>query len=95
MSHQDPVTRLCVSTVNLNTGLSFKIVHDLDESVWASQFNRWMKKTKLHTPGSLISWIKERKPFCICVTKAQFDEMTAGKSTPATKEEWEAENPAR
>ena len=90
---QNPITRLCISTVSLNTGLSFKIVHDLDGDVWESQMHRWMRKSKLHTPGSLIDWIKARKPHCICVTKAQYDEITAGNCIAATKEEWEAENP--
>lgn len=92
---QNPVTRLSVATVSLNTVLSFILVHDLPEQTWAGLFNRWMKKAKLHTPGSLISWIKIRKPHCICVAKAQFDKLTAGKSVPATRQEWEAENPGQ
>lgn len=90
---QYPVTRLCVSAVELSNGVHFKIVHDLEETVWASMFTRWCRKTKRHTAVSLIEYIKGKRPHCICVTKAQYDEITAGKSIPATKEEWEAENP--
>ena len=89
----NPVTRLTSATVELNTGQLFKIVHDLDPDAWKSQFDRWMRKAKRHTPGSLIEWIKERKPHCICVTKAQYDEIAAGHCVAATKEEWDTENP--
>lgn len=88
----NPVTKLTISTVQLSTGLEFKLVHDLAETTWAALFNRWLRKAKQHTARSLIEFIKNRKPHCICVTKAQYDEITAGKSVAATKEEWEAEN---
>lgn len=95
MMEQNPVTRLTVAHIELTNGLKFSIVHDLEEGAWGSLFERWQRKAKKHTAYSLIVWIKERKPHCICVTKADFDSITAGKSVPATKAEYDAENPTK
>lgn len=87
----NPVTRFTIVTVQTSVTFPFQIVHDLDESFWSTQFDRWLEKAKNHNSDSLILWMKKKKPHCICVTKKDFDEITAGHSAPATKEEWEAE----
>lgn len=89
---ENPVTRFAVASITLTNGKSFQLVHDLDLAVWDRLVDKWSRTTKKPTATSLIIYIKDRRPYCICVTKQQFDEITAGKSSPATKAEWEAEN---
>jgi hypothetical protein len=91
--YQNPVTRLTVAHVELSNGTKFSLVHDLDQAIWARLLDRWKRKASTLTQASLIFWVKDRRPHCICVSKKDFDEITAGKSVPATKEEYEAENP--
>ncbi len=88
---KNPVTRLVVVTIELTNGTSFQIVHNLSEAKGDALIAKWMRKTKRPTALNLIHYIRDRAD-CICVTKEQYDEVTAGKVVHATKEEYEAEN---
>ena len=87
-----PVTRLILCRLNLPDGTFFEVITDLDISQWDSLSNKWLRKAKRLTQESIIVYVKERKPFCICVSKEDYDSITAGKVIPATKEDWEKEN---
>ena len=87
-----PITRLVLATVKPTAANAFQLVHDLDDATWVSLYNRWLRKAKRLDSYSLRCWIKDRKPTCICVTKAEYEQITAGKAVAATKEEYEAEN---
>jgi len=87
-----PVTRLIVAKCELLNGDSFEVVTDLELSQWVSLSNKWLRKTKKITVESIIEYVCSRKPFCICVSKEDYDKITKGKVIEATKEEWEREN---
>ena len=88
----NPVTRFVVATCKPTAAPAFTLVHDLDEATWTRLFNRWLAKSKRHDMNSLWCWIKDRKPHCICLPKAEYDRLTADKCTPATEAEWLAQN---
>lgn len=90
----NPVTRLSVATITLFDGRSYSLVHDLDAAVWARLLAKWGRTSNKPTVWALIEYVKKRRPYCICVTKAQYDIVTAGLAVPASKEEWDAQQNA-
>lgn len=91
-----PVTRLTVASVELSNGVKFQLVHDLKESggnkSFEGSYKQWIKKTRDFTANSFIRFVKNRQPDSIFLLKEDFDRITEGKTIPATKEEYDAEN---
>lgn len=100
---ENPITRLVIATLEMSDGSQIQIVHNLDPDTGDRLIERWRRKSRHHTAMNLVYWIKERRPYCICVTKEQYDqtirkyEAETGKSaySPATKEEYEQQERER
>lgn len=87
-----PVTRLAEYTLDVN-GV-FTLVTDIDEKTFDKLHREWFDhpSTFRWCGESLAAYIKAKLPNSICVFKEDYDKIVKGKFTPATKEEWEAEN---
>lgn len=90
-----PVTRLAEYTADIN-GI-FTLVTDItDEKVFDQLYRQWFDDpaTFKWCGKSLADYIKEKRPNNFCFLKEDFKKIVAenGGYTPATKEEWEAEN---
>lgn len=91
-----PVTRLLEIEGDCNG--HFKIVTDFttpkEQKHFHDLYMEWFDhpSTKMWCIEAFIIFFKERYPDRICVLYSDFKEITKGKSIPATKEEWEAEN---
>lgn len=73
----------------------FELVTDLvSETIFDKLYHEWFDhpSTKIWCVESLIMYIKDKHPDCICLLKKDYDSLTKGKVIEATKEEWEAEN---
>lgn len=96
-----PITKLAEYTMDVN-GV-FTIVTDItDTKVFDKIYRQWWDDpaTFMWCGESLVLYIKEKMPKCICVLKDDFNaaindyEKRTGEKgfIPATKEEYEAEN---
>lgn len=88
-----PVTRLAEYTLDVN-GV-FTLVTDItDEKAFDKLYREWFDAptTIMWCGESLAAYIKLKLPKCICLLKADYEEIVKGQVIPATKEEWEAEN---
>lgn len=85
---KNPITALVNFKAELSNGVSINIIHDLPENFVVKEFNKWLRKAKRHNEMNLVYHLKKKRPYSICVTKAQFDSHTKGEFLPATKEEY-------
>lgn len=88
-----PVTRLMVIGVECNG--TFDLVTDFKtQNDFDTIFKEWFDHpdTKMWCAESLISYIKRKNPRRICVLKEEYEAIVKDSFTPATKEEYEAEN---
>lgn len=86
------VTRLNKRTVKLSNDIEFKVVDNITDKEFQGLLDDWTAITYDYSAENLCAFVKLYKPSSIFVTEAQYDKITAGRSTPATKEEYEAEN---
>lgn len=90
-----PVTRLCVIEGDCNG--PFKIVTDFtttkDRDLFDKLYLEWYDspETRMWCIESFLVWFKARYPDRMCLTYADYKQITKGKVTKATREEWEAE----
>lgn len=93
---RDRITKLNKTSVRLSNGTEFTIVHELPmEGVVGSfeaAFDNWISRTKHYTDDSFCAYVKSKSPNTIFVTLDQFEKLTKGRSTPATEQEFLAEN---
>jgi len=91
-----PVTRLAVIEGDCNG--KFKIVTDFctqdDLQKFDEVYREWFDhpNTRMWCIESFIAYCNEKYPKRICLSYNDYIHITKGKSVPATKEEWEAEN---
>ena len=89
-----PVTRLAEYTLDVN-GV-FTIVTDLtDEKAFDKVYREWFDhpSTIMWCGEALVHYINSKFPDKICMLKEDYQNLVKKhKVTPATKEEWEAEN---
>lgn len=89
-----PVTKLAEYTLDVN-GV-FTLVTDItDENVFEKAYREWFDhpETFMWCGESLAAYVKTKFPKNFCLLKDDYLKIIKGKGvTPATKEEWEAEN---
>ena len=88
-----PVKRLLEFSSDCNG--PFTIVTDITkEGVFENLYKEWFDhpSTFMWCAESFILYVKNKFPNCICLLKEDYNAITKGFSTPATKEEWEGEN---
>jgi hypothetical protein len=88
-----PVTKLMEFSSDCNG--PFTIVTDITAPfVFEGLYKEWFDhpSTFMWCAESFILYVKNKYTKSICVLKEDFKQITKGDFTPATKEEWEAEN---
>ncbi len=91
-----PVTRLAVIQGDCNG--PFKIVTDFvsqkEQVAYDKLYLEWFDhpETRIWHITDFIRYFKSKHPKRICVLHEDYLSITKGKSVPATKEEWDAEN---
>lgn len=88
-----PVTRLAEYTLDVN-GV-FTLVTDItDTKVFDKIYRQWFDdpKTFRWCGESLAAYIKDKLPNSVCLLKEDFKKIVGNNFTPATKEDWLAEN---
>ncbi len=92
------VTKLNKSKIELSNGVIFTIVHNFKNMTgninsFDAAFQSWLVRTKVYTADSFVDYVKSKdEPDRIFMTFEDFENKTKGKSEPATKEDFEAEN---
>lgn len=87
------VIKLNKSKVELSNGISFIIVHNMDQSLFGAAMTNWLARTNKYTDQSFVDYVhSKREPDRIFVTLAEYEKITKGKVQHATESDYLAEN---